>query len=55
MFGIWCSSVTDKLEERKSGLREFVRECLKLDNPELVSLNGDASFRRYFKIPSTES
>lgn len=53
MFGIWCSSVTDKLEERKSGLREFVRECLKLDNPELVSLNGDASFRRYFKIPST--
>ncbi len=47
MSGIWYSSVTDS---RLEALTQYVKSIISDDNVMLLSLNGDASFRRYFRV-----
>lgn len=47
MYGIWCSNVTDI---RKEALTEYVKSIISDNEIVLLSLNGDASFRRYFRV-----
>ncbi|MGN0894252.1 MAG: aminoglycoside phosphotransferase family protein [Succinivibrio sp.] len=46
-FGIWYSNVTDS---RKEELTEFVKSIILEDKIMLLSLNGDASFRKYYRV-----
>lgn len=45
--GIWYSSVTDS---RLEALTQYVKSIILDDKVMLLSLNGDASFRRYFRV-----
>lgn len=45
--GIWYSSVTDS---RLEALSQYVKSIILDDKIVLLSLNGDASFRRYFRV-----
>lgn len=47
MSGIWYSSVTDS---RLEALTQYVKSIISDDKVMLLSLNGDASFRRYFRV-----
>ncbi|MGN1280948.1 MAG: aminoglycoside phosphotransferase family protein [Succinivibrio sp.] len=46
-YGIWYSNVTDS---RKEELTEFVKSIILDDKIMLLSLNGDASFRKYYRV-----
>ena len=49
-FGTWYSNVIDK---RKEALKAYVKSIILDKEIMLLSLNGDASFRRYFRVADT--
>ena len=46
-YGIWYLFVTDS---RQDQLTAFVKSIILEDEIMLLPLNGDASFRRYFRV-----